>query len=67
MTALLHILWFLGFALSIHLVFMFIGFNGLTNMFPEGKRAWHFPAQLLTLVFFALMVLYNPFITWSFK
>ena len=67
MTAALNILWFLGFALSIHLVFMFVGFSGLTNMFPEGKRVWHLPAQLLTLVFFAAMVLYNPFITWSFK
>jgi hypothetical protein len=34
-------------------------------MFPEGQRAWHFPAQLATLAFFAAMVLCNPFITWS--
>ena len=63
MTAVLNIAWFVGFALSIHLVFMFVGFNGLTNMFPEGKRVWHLPAQLATLIFFAGMVLCNPFTT----
>ena len=67
MTAFLNILWFIGFVLSILLVFEFVGFRGLVNMFPEGRRAWHLPLQLLTLVFFAAMVLYNPFITWSFK
>ena len=67
MTAALNILWFVGFVLSMVLVFEFIGFRGLTNMFPEGRRAWHFPVQILTLVFFASMVLYNPFITWSLK
>ena len=67
MNALLNISWFLAFAWSIWLVFEFVGFAGLTRMFPEGKRAWHLPAQLLTLVFFGAMVLYNPFIIWSFK
>lgn len=67
MTAFLNILWFIGFLWSIWLVFEFVGVAGLTRMFPEGQRAWHLPAQLLTLVFFAAMVLYNPFITWSFK
>jgi TRAP-type C4-dicarboxylate transport system permease small subunit len=67
MNALLNISWFLGFVFSIILVFHYIGFSGLTSMFPEGKRAWHLPAQLLTLVFFGAMVLYNPFITWSVK
>ena len=52
MTADLNILWFLGMSLSIYLVFTFIGFNGLTNMFPEGKRAWHLPAQWAALFFF---------------
>lgn len=67
MTALLNILWFLGFMWSIWLVFEYIGISRLLDMFPEGKQDWHFPVQILTLVFFGAMVLYNPFITWSFK
>ena len=67
MTAVLNIFWFLGFVLSCLTVFHFIGFTGLTNMFPEGKRGWHLPAQLASLAFFATMVLCNPFMTVSFK
>jgi hypothetical protein len=65
MTALLNIGWFLGFILSIATVFQLIGFAGLTRMFPEGQRAWHLPAQLASLAFFAAMILCNPFVTVS--
>lgn len=61
MDAFLNILWFLGTCLSIVMVFQFVGYAGLTLMFPEGRRLWHFPAQLASLAFFALMVLINPF------
>lgn len=67
MTALLNIGWFVGFIVSIVTVFHFVGFSGLTNMFPEGKRDWHFPVQMSALAFFAVMVLCNPFITWSLR
>jgi hypothetical protein len=61
MSALLTILWFLGTCVSVWCVFHFIGFTGLTNMFPEGRRDWHLPAQLATLAVFATFVLNHPF------
>jgi hypothetical protein len=60
MEALKIIGWFLWLIVSIMAVFELIGFSGLTRMFPEGQRGWHFPAQLASLAFFAGAVLCNP-------
>lgn len=61
MTALLSILWFVWIVVSIVAIFQFVGFSGLVRMFPEGRRAWHFPVQLLSLLNFAIAVLFHPF------
>lgn len=61
MAALLAISWFVWLIGSVVCIFHFIGFSGLTAMFPEGRRSWHFPIQLLTLVNFALVVKFDPF------
>lgn len=55
------ILWFVGTCISVAFIFEYIGFSGLTRMFPEGYRWWHFPVQLLTLGVFATLVLLHPF------
>lgn len=60
MEALKIIGWFSWLIVSIMAVFELIGFSGLTRMFPEGRRGWHFPAQLAALAFFAGAVLCNP-------
>ena len=62
MNELLTIGWFLWLIFSISGVFYFIELTGLCNIFPEGRRGWHFPAQLASLAFFAAAVLCNP---WS--
>ena len=61
MTALLTIIWFIGLILSILGVFHFVGMSGLVNMFPEGRRSWMLPAQLLSLAVFAAVVINHPF------
>lgn len=60
MTAFLGILWFIGIIFSILLIDEFVGYRGLTRMFPEGHRNWHFPAQLGSLTFFAALVHFHP-------
>lgn len=62
MSSLYAIGWFITLV-----IFHFVGFSGLTSMFPEGERGWHFPAQIASLVFFAIVILANPFITWVAK
>ncbi|PRC92620.1 hypothetical protein [Solimicrobium silvestre] len=64
MSELKTISWLVWLLVSIWLVFHFIGFGGLCAMFPEGKRAWHLPAQLASLAIFAAAILCNP---WSLK
>jgi hypothetical protein len=53
--------WFIGLIISIISVFQFVGISGIVNMFPEGRRWWMLPTQLLSLVIFAIVVLYHPF------
>lgn len=61
MAALFTILWFIALIVSVLSVFHFIGMSGLVNMFPEGRREWMLPAQLLSLAVFAAIVLNHPF------
>lgn len=60
MTALLAIAWLAWLLVAMLAVFELIGFSGLVRMFPEGRRAWHFPAQLASLAHFGAVVLCNP-------
>lgn len=60
MDALLVIGWFVWVVFAIALVFAIVGFRGLVQMFPEGRRFWHLPAQLASLAFFAAAVLCHP-------
>ena len=50
-------LWLLAAALGIYGT---VGNAALVAMFPEGKRWWHFPSEVIALCHFALVVLYNP-------
>lgn len=61
MTELMAILWFIMLLLSVAAVFNFIGSALMVQFFPEGRRWWQLPAQLLSLAFFGAMVLLNPF------
>ena len=61
MQSLLVILWFIGLVISIEVIFHFIGFSGLTRMFPEGWREWHPFAQYGSLAAFAAFVHFPPF------
>lgn len=60
MEALKVLGWAAWLLLSIALVFEFVSYSGLTRMFPEGRRAWHLPAQLGSLAFFAAAAICNP-------
>lgn len=60
MTALFTIGWFVALLVSIAIVFEFVGWSGLIRMFPEGRRWWVQPLQWLSLILFALVVIFNP-------
>lgn len=60
MEALKVIGWAAWLIFATLLVFQFVGFRTMCEFFPEGKRAWHLPAQLVALAFFAAAVLCNP-------
>ena len=62
MQAIKIICWTIWLLLSMVVVFQYVGFSSMCSFFPEGKRWWHFPAQLFSLAFFAAAVLCNP---WS--
>jgi len=61
MTAVISIGWFIWLIIAVLTVFHFVGFSGLTSMFPEGRRWWHIWAQLGSLALFAACVLCHPF------
>ena len=61
MTALIPILWVLWFLFSVAAVFECVGWRSMVQFFPEGRRWWMLPLQLLTLFNFAMCVLFNPF------
>lgn len=61
MLALHGIVWFICLLLSTFAVFQTIGMAGMVSFFPEGRRWWQFPVQLLSLTCFAFVVLYHPF------
>ncbi|MBL4833610.1 MAG: hypothetical protein JKY26_06500 [Pseudomonas sp.] len=61
MSIFLGIVWFICLLVSIAAIFELIGFSGLVRMFPEGRRWWQFPAQVTSLIVFAVIVLLHPF------
>ena len=61
MIALKAIGWFILMLFSIVFMFQFIGYAGLTSMFPEGKRWYHLPLQLGSIAFYTIVVMHHPF------
>lgn len=61
MVALKIIGWFVLLLLSIAAVFNLVGMRLMVGYFPEGRRWWMLPAQLLSLAVFAAIVLFHPF------
>jgi hypothetical protein len=60
MSLLYPIIWFVLMFISTKAVFVFVGMSSLVSMFPEGRRWWQFPSQIISLCIFALLVLSNP-------
>jgi polyferredoxin len=60
MEALKTIGWLVWLLFSMALVFEFVGYRSATNLFPEGRRAWHLPAQLAAMALFAAAAICNP-------
>ncbi len=60
-TPLYTILWLIILFASMRAVWTYVGLSYMVNMFPEGRRWWLFPVQLLTMAVFAVVVLYHPF------
>lgn len=61
MQSFLIIGWFIGFVVSILGVYQFVGMHLMVSFFPEGKRWWQIPAQIVSLALFAAFVLFHPF------
>ena len=61
MSALGAIAWFVALLINILVIFHFVGLSGLVNMFPEGRRWWLLPSQLMSLATFAIICIYHPF------
>ncbi|WP_458717029.1 hypothetical protein [Pseudomonas gregormendelii] len=61
MTAALGIFWFVGLLLSIYAIFQTVGSAMMVNFFPEGRRWWQFPSQLVSLAVFAAFCINHPF------
>jgi hypothetical protein len=55
------IAWFVVLLVSINLIYSTIGIHYMVSFFPEGKRWYQLPLQLVTLALFATVVLYHPF------
>lgn len=61
MSNLYAIVWFLLLAFSILSVFELVGMRSMVNFFPEGRRWWQLPAQLVSLAIFAAIIINHPF------
>lgn len=61
MSSLFALNWFLMLCVSVVAVFQLIGISSAVSLFPEGRRWWHFPAQIASLAIFAAVVLNHPF------
>lgn len=61
MNELISIGWFIWILVSVYLIFVFVGYVRLVQMFPEGMNWWDYPVQLLCILHFAIAVLMHPF------
>lgn len=61
MNAVIAIGWAVALAVSVMAIFALVGMHGMVSFFPEGRRWWQLPAQLLSLALFAAVVLNHPF------
>lgn len=62
MESALILLWGLGLSVSVFLMIRILGYVGLCTMFPEGFRWYTWPVGILSIVFYTVMVLINPFL-----
>jgi hypothetical protein len=60
MEALTAIGWAIWLIVAITALYETLGLQGICNMFPEGKRWWHFPAQCVAIGHFAAVAILNP-------
>lgn len=61
MGAVFAIGWFLLLLLSIFAIYRSVGVHFMVNFFPEGRRWYWLPLQLLSLASFAALVHFHPF------
>jgi hypothetical protein len=53
--------WIVALVYSICLIFNLVGVYGLVKFCPEGDRKWLFPAQLASIGFYTVIIIFNPF------
>ena len=61
MESLMAFLWLVWLLASVWGVFQTVGAHLMVMYFPEGKRWWLFPSQIIALAFFAAAVHFHPF------
>lgn len=61
MKSVLDMLWFIAMVINVVYIYRIFGYAGLTAMFPEGKRWWHWPIQVICLTIFGILCHYTPF------
>lgn len=61
MSELMILGWGLWLCVSIYLIFLFVGYRSMVQMFPEGKSWWDLPVQLSCIAHFTVVVLLHPF------
>lgn len=55
------VLWLIWLLTALFAVYQSVGLHFMVNFFPEGKRWYQIPLQLISLGYFALVVLKHPF------
>lgn len=59
---LVHVLgWLMALAVAVVAVLELVGLRLMVAYFPEGRRAWHGPAQAAALGTFGLVAHFTPF------
>lgn len=61
MTVVLLIVWSLLLLISVAGIYQTIGLHLMVQYFPEGKRWWMFPSQIVALAVFAAVITFHPF------
>lgn len=61
MNVIAILLWVVGTVISILAIYQTVGCHLMVSYFPEGKRWWIFPSQLVALSVFAAFMAFHPF------